>query len=167
MTRRTHRILSLVTIVGVAVLGIAIARDAHADLHPKAIKALKKQLIVSEGPVDHAGTPKEQVAAFKGAKLKEVKGTPNDEDVLTWSFHYTAFLKKKGFTKVSFEFHRDGQYVADQRLDGVDPSLTVLEGDITINEDEGPTRGKKYTLKLVGHKGKSEVVLAQTTLVLN
>lgn len=156
-------LLSAVVLLGL----IALGTPAQADIGPKVIKAFKGQLIISTDPVETAGTDKEVIAAFKAAKLKELKGEANADEVTQWQFHYTAFLKSKGFKSLTLEFHVNGQYVADRRLEGVDPTLTVLEGDIAINEDEGPAKGKKYTLKLVGTKGKKEVVIATTTLVMN
>jgi hypothetical protein len=164
MTARAYRwILSAAFLLAL----IALGAPAEADIGPKVIKAFKGQIIVSADPVETSGSDKEVIAAFKAAKVKELKGSPNADEVTAWQFHYTAFLKQKGFTSLAFEFHVDGKYVADNRLEGVDPKLTVLEGDIQINEDEGPAKGKKYTLKLVGTKGKKEVVLATTTLVMN
>ncbi len=169
MTARAHRwIPSIVVVLGVALLGIAVlARPAYADLSPKVIKAFKGKILVTEGPLEPAGSDKETIAAFKSQALTEVKGAPNADDVTTWSFHYTAFLKKKGISSLAVEFHDGKKFVAEQRLEGVDTSLTVLEGDITITEDDGPTKGKKYTVKLVGTVGSKETVLATTTLTLN
>jgi hypothetical protein len=156
-------LLSAAFLLGLMTLGA----PAEADIGPKVIKAFKGQIIVSTDAVETAGTDKEVIAAFKAAKVKELKGTPNADEVTSWQFHYTAFLKSKGYKTLTLEFHVNGQYVADRRLDGVDPSLSVLEGDIGITEDDGPAKGKKYTLKLVGTKGKKEVVIATTTLVMN
>jgi hypothetical protein len=151
----------------VLLLGLfALSTRAEADIGPKVIKAFKGQIIVSVDAVETAGSDKEVIAAFKAAKVKELKGEPNADDVTSWVFHYTAFLKTKGFKSLALEFHTGNNYVADRRLEGVDPSLTVLEGDIQITEDDGPAKNKKYTLKLVGQKGGKDVVLATTTLVM-
>jgi hypothetical protein len=40
----------------------------------------------------------------------------------------------------------------------------VLTGIIEITEDDGLTKGKRYTLKLVGKVKGKETVLASTTL---
>lgn len=157
-------ILSAALLLGLVAIGI---QPAHADLSPKVIKALKGQLIVSEGVVEAGATDKDTIAAYKAAKLSSVKGEANADDVTSWQFHYTAFLKTKGFKELTLEFHSDGKYVADRRLDGIDPSLTVLQGDISITEDDGPAKGKKYTLKLVGKQKGKEVVVATTTVKLD
>jgi hypothetical protein len=156
-------ILSVVALLGLAVL----ARPALADMSPKVIKAFKGQIIVSEGPLEPGANDKATIAAYKKQKITSVKGTPNADDVTTWTFHYTAFLKSKGLSSLAFEFYDGKKFAAEQRLEGVDPTLTVLEGDITITEDDGPTKGKKYTLKLVGQKGGKDVILASTTLSLD
>jgi hypothetical protein len=164
MTARAIRwLLSAAFLLGL----ISLGTRAEADIGPKVIKAFKGQVIVSTDAVETSGTDKEVIAAFKAAKVKELKGEPNADGVTSWQFHYTAFLKTKGYKTLTLEFHVNGNYVADRRLDGVDPKLTVLEGDIGITEDDGPAKGKKYTLKLVGTKGKKEVVIATTTLVMN
>lgn len=163
MTSFAKRLL----VPAVVLLGVvALVGDAQADLSPKVIKALKGQLIVSDGPVEPGASDKDTVAAYKAARKKEIKGEPNADDVQMWSFHYTAFLKKKGFTSLTLQFLVDGKLAGDRRLQGVDPSLTVLEGDISITEDDGPARGKKYTLKLVGESKGKDVLLATTTLTM-
>jgi hypothetical protein len=144
------------------------AGDAHADLSKKVIKAFKGQLIVSTDAVDAGGSDKEVIAAYKAAKLKELKGEANGDDVTSWTFHYTAFLKKRCGTNLTFEFFNEaGDYVANQSITGVDPSDPVIEGDISITEDDGPTKGKKYTLKLVGQVKGKEIVIAQTSLEMD
>jgi hypothetical protein len=76
-------------------------------------------------------------------------------------------LKTTGATDLKLEFHSDGKYVADQRLTDVDAKDPVLMGFITINEDDGPAKGKTYTLKLVAKKGSKETVVATTPITLN
>lgn len=151
-------------VVALVALGAYSARDAHADLSKKVIKAFKGQILVTDGALGMGASDKETIAEFKKARLKVIKGTPNADEVTTWTFHYTAFLKKTGATSLAFEFHVGGKYVADQRLEGVDSSLTVLEGDIQITEDDGPAKNKDYTLKLIGKVKGKEVVLATTPL---
>ncbi len=164
MRLRAHRwILSLVAVLGLVVL----VRPAIADMSPKVIKAFKGQVLVSNEALADGADDKATIAAYKKQKLTSVKGAPNADDVVTWSFHYTAFLKKKGLSSLAFEFYDGKKFVADRRLEGVDSSLTVLEGDLTLSEDDGPAKGKKYTLKLVGEQGGKDVILATTTLQLD
>src|SRR5687767_2276462 len=83
-------ILSAVLLLGLVAIGV---RSAHADLSPKVIKAFKGQVIVSTEAVSGGASDKETIDAYKAAKLSEIKGEPNADEVTTWQFHYTAFLK--------------------------------------------------------------------------
>ncbi|MGE0550436.1 MAG: hypothetical protein AB7O24_29330 [Kofleriaceae bacterium] len=136
---------------------------AHADMSRPVIAAFKGQLVVSKGELPEGKNDKDTIAKIKGERLKEVTGQKN-EDVTSWYFHYTAFLNRPGAAKLKMEFYVDGKkYVADKRLDGIDPKLTVLTGDISISEDEGLTSGKGYVIKLVNEKDQ---VVATTPLLM-
>jgi hypothetical protein len=58
---------------------------------------------------------------------------------------------------------KDKKFVADNRLEGVDPKITVLSGEISINEDDGLLKGRPYLVKLVTDK---DVIVASTPLVM-
>ncbi len=58
---------------------------------------------------------------------------------------------------------KDKKFVADNRLDGVDPKITVLSGDISINEDDGLVKNRPYVIKLVTEK---DVLVASTPLIM-
>ncbi|MGE0872150.1 MAG: hypothetical protein AB7P03_26565 [Kofleriaceae bacterium] len=134
---------------------------AHADISRPVIAAFKGQLVVTKGDLPEGKNDKDTIAKIKGERLKELTGQKN-EDVTSWYFHYTAFLSKPGSPKLKMEFYVDGKkYVADKRLDGIDPKLTVLSGNISISEDEGLTSGKGYVIKLVNEKDQ---VVATTPL---
>ncbi|HVK75647.1 MAG TPA: hypothetical protein VM734_20090 [Kofleriaceae bacterium] len=150
-------------LVAAVVFGLG-AGDAHADLSKKVIAAFKGKILVSKGELEPAGDDKSTIDKFKKEALTEVVGSPNADDAVEWSFVYTAFLKGSGATSLELEFHDGGQLKANKTLSGVDPKLTVLNGDITISEDDGLTKGKKYTLKLVGSVKGKEVVFATSTL---
>ena len=164
-TVTSRRSFLVAGVLAIALIAAGQARVAEA-ISPKVIKAFKGKLLVTAEPLEEAGSDKETIAAWKKAALTEVTGTPNADDVQTWTFQYTAFLKSKGYSTLAIEFHTDGKFVADQRLEGVDPSLPVLQGEVSITEDDGPSKGKKYTLKLVGTKGGKETVLASSSLTL-
>jgi hypothetical protein len=167
MTRRAHRLLSVLMVIGVCGLGV-IARDAHASYSANVLKAFAGQIIVSDGAVEPGASDKETIAAFKKAKKEKVKGHVDGEEIVGWQFHYTAFLKKKGFTALTLEFYnKDGRLAADKRLDGIDPKTPILEGVITINENDGPAKGQKYTLKLVAETKGKDVVVATAVLTLD
>lgn len=162
MSPVSRRLFLAGSLAAAIALGLA-ARPAEADLSKKVIAAFKGQVLVTLGKVETVGADKETIAHIKKSALTKVKGEANSNDVQEWTFMYTAFLKTSAPATLKLEFYNDqGQYVADQTLTGVEPKLTVLEGDITINEDDGLAKGKKYTLKLTGTVKGKEVVLAQT-----
>lgn len=164
-TRRSFILGSLAAAIALGALGTAGL--AHADLKPKVITAFKGQVLVTMGPLEAVGAEKETIAHFKKVALTKLKGEQNGNDVQEWFFNYTAFLSKPGATSLKLEFYNDaGDYVADQTLTGVDPKMTVLEGEITINEDDGLAKGKKYTLKLTGQLKGKEIVFAKSGPVL-
>lgn len=166
MSRPTRRLFILSSLVAAAVLGTG-ARAADADLSRKVIGAFKGKVLLSIGKLESQGDDKSTIAAFKKHNLTTLKGEQNTNDVQEWFFNYTAFMKQGGATSLKLEFYNeDGQYVADQTLTDVDPKMTVLEGDITINEDDGLAKGKKYVIKLGGTVKGKDIVFAQTAAVL-
>lgn len=147
------------------VLGLA-AGPAHADLSKKVIAAFKGKILVTDQPLASAGDDKATIAHFKKKALTAVTGAMNGNDVQEWTFYYTAFLSKGGMSTLKLEFYDGDRYAADQTLTGVDPKGQVIEGDITINEDDGLSKGKKYTLKMVGVVKGKEVTVATTTVTM-
>ena len=166
MSRPTRRLFILSSLVAAAVLGTG-ARAADADLSRKVIGAFKGKILVTMGKLESQGDDKTTIAGFKKASLTTLKGEQNGNDVQEWFFNYTAFMKQGGATSLTLEFYNEaGQYVADQTLTDVDPRMTVLEGDITINEDDGLAKGKKYVIKLGGTVKGKDVVFAQSAPVM-
>jgi hypothetical protein len=152
-----HHKLSAVVLTAV----LAIGGAASADPSRAVISAFHGQIVVTKDELTAALTP----AKVKDLRLKEVVGEAHDA-VSVWNFHYTAFLTKTGATDLKLEFYtddKDKRFVADKRLDGVDPKTGVLSGDITIDEDEGLAKGKSYIVKL--QTGKDETI-AQTPLTM-
>jgi hypothetical protein len=159
-----RRLLSAAVLVAAAVAG-GRSGLASADVSKAVIAAFKGELVITKGELPEAKTEKDTVAKIKTERIKELTGEAR-EDVMYWHFHYTAFLTKPGSSLLKMEFYtndKDKKFVADNRLDGVDPKTTVLSGDISINEDEGLSRGKSYIIKLVNDK---DVVVASTPLVM-
>jgi len=147
---------------------IITAGVANADYSAKVIAAFKGQIIVSADEVDTVGNDKATIEAFKKARLKEVKGEPNADDVQAWHFYYTAFLSSKpAVSDLKLEFYSGDKYVADQHLTGVDTTTPVFTGHIDITEDDGPSKGKTYTLKLVGTVKGKDVTYSSTPVTLN
>ena len=136
---------------------------AAADVSKGVIAAFRGELVITKGDLPEGKTEKNTIAKIKAERLKELTGESKGSTT-GWQFHYTAFLSKTGATKLTLEFYTsDKKLVANPKLEGVDPKLSVLSGDISIDEEDGLTKGKAYTLKLVTDKN---VVVASTPLVM-
>ena len=156
------RLISTAALVAFAVGWSGIA---SADLSTNVITAFKGELVITKGELPDGKTEKDTIAKIKTERLKELTGEAKG-DVTAWHFHYTAFLAKTGATQLKMEFYtndKDKKFVADNRLDGVDPKTPVLSGDISIDEDEGLSKGRPYLIKLVTDK---DVVVASTPLMM-
>jgi hypothetical protein len=156
------RSLSSSVVFASALWWVGSAAPAHADLSKKVIAAFKGKLLVTTAPVESGGDDKSTIAALKKKSVASIAGQKNGDDVQEWTFNYTAFLSKTGSSTLMLEFYDGATYAADQTLSGVDPKSTVIEGEISIDEDQGLTKGKKYTFKLVGKIKGKEVVVAQS-----
>jgi type 1 glutamine amidotransferase len=148
-------------VLAVAVV-LAISPTARADLSRGVIAAFKSQVVISKGELPVGKNDKETISKIKKEQLKELTGTAQ-EDVTSWFFHYTAFLSKTGAKNLKMEFLKGGKLAADKQLDGIDPKSAILEGDISINEDEGLAKGNTYQIQLVTGGG---AVVAKTTLLM-
>src|SRR5262245_12500782 len=158
----SHRWISTAALVALAVGSGGIA---SADLSKNVISAFKGELVITKGELPEGKTEKDTIAKIKAERLKELTGEARG-DVTYWRFHYTAFLSKPGATHLKMEFwtnDKDKKFVADNRLDGVDPKITVLSGEISINEDDGLLKSRPYVIKLVNDK---DVVVASTPMLM-
>jgi hypothetical protein len=146
------------------VAAVAWGGVAAADVSRSVIAAFKGELVITKGDLPEGKNDKETIAKIKAERLKELTGEAKN-DVTGWVFHYTAFLSKTGATELTLEFWRtdDKRLAANQRINGFDPKLQALSGNISIDEDEGLTKGKAYVVKFVTEKN---VVVAQTPLVM-
>ncbi|HVV88370.1 MAG TPA: hypothetical protein VHE35_35250 [Kofleriaceae bacterium] len=166
MSRPSRRLFLTASLAAAASLSVGVPA-ARADMSKKVIAAFKGKILVTQGPLEQSGDDKSTIAAFKKAAMTTIKGEQNGNDVQEWEFNYTAFLTKPGATSLKLEFYNEaGQYVADQTLTDVDPKMTVLQGDISINEDDGLAKGKKYTIKLAGDVKGKEVIFASVPGVM-
>ncbi len=156
----SRRVMSA-AVLAVAVV-VATGHPASADMSKPVISAFRGQFVVTQDELPDGKNDKDTIAKIKKAQLKELTGTAQ-EDVTSWSFHYTAFLTKTGAKNLKMRFMKGKQLSADKQLDGIDPKSTVLTGDININEDEGLAKGNTYTIELVN---ASDAVVAKTTLVM-
>jgi hypothetical protein len=151
------------TFAAVVVAAVAWGGVAAADMSRNVIAAFKGDLVITKGELPEAKTDKDTIAKIKSERLKEVTGEAKN-DVTAWLFHYTAFLSKTGATELTLEFwNPDKKLAANKRINGINPKDPVLSGEISIDEDEGLTKGKAYTVKLVT---ESNAVVAQTPLVM-
>ena len=145
------------------VAAVAWGGVAAADVSRNVITAFKGELVITKGDLPEAKTDKDTIAKIKAERLKEVTGEAKN-DVTAWFFHYTAFLSKTGATELTMEFWSpDKKLAANKRINGIDPKITALSGDISIDEDEGLTKGTTYQVKLVTEKN---AVVAQTPLTM-
>lgn len=153
-----------IRMMSAAVLAAALVFGgvASADMTKPVINAFRGQLIISKGELPEGKNDKDTIAKIKAAKIAALTGEAQ-EDVTYWNFHYTAFLSKTGSQKLKMEFYSGKQLAADKTLDGIDPKSAALSGDISINEDEGLTKGKTYTVKLVN---ANDHVVASTSLTM-
>lgn len=152
------------TALPVALLALFCASaPAFADLSKNVIASFRGQLVISKDELPEGKDDKDTVAKIKTVQLKDVAGNKNEE-LTTWHFHYTAFLSKTGNASLRLEFLRDGKLAANQQLDGIDTKSPILSGDVSINEDEGIAKGKKYTVQLLT---PGNAVVAKTTLTMN
>ena len=167
MTNITKTALTVAVFSLFGMLGVA--QVAHADLSQRVVAAYKGQIVVSLDPIEAQDNDKKTIDEIKKVRLKEIKGDPNGEKVVTWHFQYTAFLNKTVSGTIKLEFFDGDHYVADRTLEGVNSKNAVISEQVEISEDDGPAKGKKYSLKLVidGKGGGKDTVLASTDLQMN
>ena len=144
-----------------ALLSAALATGTAFAMSNSVISTFRGQLVISKDELPEGKNDKDTISKIHAAQLKELTGEPRG-DVTAWNFHYTAFLTRTGANHLKLEFLQDGKLSADKQLDSVDPKSSVLSGDITIDEDEGVTKGKTYTIEL--SNGSS--VVSKTTVTL-
>src|SRR5215813_11544105 len=150
--------------ISAAVLVAAVAWGgvAAADMSRNVIAAIKGELVITKGDLPEGKNDKDTIAKIKAERLKELTGEAKG-DVTGWVFHYTAFLTKTGATELTMEFWKDKKLAANKRISGFNPKDPVLSSNVSIDEDEGLTKGTAYVVKLVTDKN---VVVAQTPLVM-
>ena len=144
-----------------------LVATAEADISKKVQAAFKGKILITATPLaDSMGDDKETIAAYNKAVLKEVKGEPGEEDARSWSFHFTAFLTRPaGKTELSLDFYNaNKEYVANKRLTGIDGSMSVLNGEISFDENDNVNPNTTYTIKLAGEVKGREVVFATAIL---
>jgi hypothetical protein len=147
-------------VVLASVLLVALA--AEAKLSDAVVAAFKGKIVLSRAAVAEAPSDKETIAKLKSSQLTELVGKAGD-DGESWTFHYTAFLKKTGNVALKLQFvsaEADGRLANETAISIPDVEQPVLSGELTIGESRGLTRGKAYLLKLVNDQGE---VIAKTS----
>ena len=143
---------------------------ADADLSESVQKKFKGQILVSADPlpssaVDEADMVRQLKKASSGVINHAKAGS---EGVAVWRFHFIAFMDRKpGVSQVALDFYTDDkkkQFVAQERLAGIDGKLTLLQAEAELSEDDGLSPNRAYVVKLTAEVKGREVVLATTKL---
>jgi hypothetical protein len=156
MSRRGSVALATLVFIGL------FALVAQAKLSDAVVAAFKGKIVLTRAAVAEAASDKDTIAKLKAAQLTELAGKSGD-DGQSWTFHYTAFLKKIGNVGLKLQFvsaEADGRLANETQIPIPDVELPVLAGDLTVGESRGLSRGKAYLLKLVNDKGE---VIAKTS----
>lgn len=141
---------------------------SRADVSEAVQKKFRGQLLVSTDPLpDGAADDAELIRQLKKAHTGIVAHSKG-ESVPVWRFHFMAFMDKKpGVTQVALDFYTDDKkkaFVAQERLAGIDPKLTLLEAQVELSEDDGLAADRSYLVKLTAEVKGKEIVLATTKL---
>lgn len=156
--------------IGLVACAALLAGVVHADVSKKVQKTFAGDILITDTALPEASdSPDETIALYKKSAVKVLKHQQGSDDVASWSFYYTAFMKKPpGVSEMSLDFYAPGgKYVANKRLMGISPKIPVLTGFLSITEDDGLTRGKEYSIRLVGQRRGKEVIFAKGTLQMN
>jgi hypothetical protein len=142
-----------------------IASTAAAKLSDEVVAAFRGKIVLSRGALPAGSDDKETISKIKAAQLTELVGKPTDEGQ-SWTFHYTAFLKKTGNVALKLQFvsaEQDRRLAVETPISIPDVDSPVLSGDLTLGESRGLERGKAYQLKLVNDAGE---VVAKAPAIL-
>jgi len=162
MKRSSHGALAVLA------LSLLWSAAARADVSDPVQKKFKGQILVSADPLpDSAADEGELVRQLKKAHTGVITHATG-EGVAVWRFHFMAFMTRKpGATQVALDFYTDDkkkEFVAQERLAGIDPALTLLQSQVELSEDDGLTANRSYVVKLTAEVKGKEIVLATTKL---
>jgi len=164
---RTVSKLIAVAALAVGLLLVATGGAQAQECSAKVSKTFKGKLVITDQQLDLGGEASDVIASIKKKSLTTIR-SEEIEDVPTWGFFFTAFLSRSpGARSVSLDFFTDDgerRYVANKRLDGINPSVDLLQHNVIITEDDGLNKGKRYLVKLTSQVKGKEVVLATTKL---
>ena len=157
------RVASRGLFTALVVAAVAWGGVAAADMSRNVLAAFKGELVITKAELPEGKTDKDTIAKIKAERLKEITGEAKS-DVTSWFFHYTAFLSKTGATELTMEFwNPDRKLAANKHISGIPKDSPVVSSDISIDEEEGLSKGTAYIVKLVTEKN---AVVAQTPLVM-
>jgi hypothetical protein len=156
--------------LGFLALSLALlwSAPARADVSEQVQKKFKGQILISADALPSTAVDDaELIRALKKAHTSVVAHSGGAGSAV-WHFYFMAFMTKKpGVTQVSLDFYTDDkkrQFVAQERLAGIDPKLTLLESAVELSEDDGLSPDQSYVVKLTAEVKGKEVVLATTKL---
>lgn len=141
----------------------------HGDVSKGVQAALEGKILITSGGLPVPGD--DDAVTIKALKKAATSHLEHERigGVATWRFSFMAFMDKKpGVKQVALDFYRDDgsrAFVAQERLIGINPRLTLLQGDVEMTEDDGLSIGKSYIVRLVARVRGKDVVLAKTKLM--
>ena len=154
--------------LAVALLLLLWSPPSRADVSEAVQKKFKGQLLVSSDPLPASAANDAELIRQLQKAHTGVIAHARTESVPVWRFHFMAFMDRKpGATMVALDFYTDDKkkaFVAQERLAGIDPKLTLLEAEVELSEDDGLAADRSYLVKLTAELKGKEIVLATTKL---
>lgn len=160
-------VLSALAVIALALLW---RTEARADVSEAVQKKFRGQILVSPhslpgAAADDAELIRELAKAHSGVIAHRKS---DSEGLAVWRFHFMAFMDRKpGVSQLSLDFYTDDkkkEFVAQERLTGIDGQLTLLQSEAELSEDDGLAANRAYVVKLTAEVKGREVVLATTKL---
>jgi hypothetical protein len=162
MRIRLSVVVSLILVAG-AVAQAGKPRSVH--------DAFAGRVLLSTAPLRATGaTEAAMIEDFRKAAVDEITSRDTGAAEAAWHFHFTAFLAKPPrVSEMSLDLYTaddDRRYITSKRMMGIDPTLQILAGDMTLNEDDGVKPGAAYRLVLTGAVRGREVTFATAVVTL-
>jgi hypothetical protein len=154
--------------LGVIALALFWSAVARADVSPAVQKKFKGQILVSADAFPtSAADDAELIRQLKKAHTAVVTSAKGEGGAV-WRFYFMAFMSHKpGATQVALDFYTEDkkkEFVAQKRLAGIDPTLTLLESQVELSEDDGLSPDRDYLVKLTTEVKGKDVILATVKL---
>lgn len=159
--------------LGVAVFLTLVAGAVAQAGKPRTVRdAFAGHIVISTSPLRPAGeTEAEMIEDIRKAEVNVIAARDaGDDEVVSWSFFFTAFLDKQPRTsELSLDVYAaegDKRYITSKRMMGIDPRLQILGSDMALTEEDGVKPGARYRLVLTGQVGNREVTFATAVVTL-